>query len=285
MKLSIITINLNNYDGLKRTMQSVVGQSFRDFEWIVVDGGSTDGSKELLEEYSESITKWISEPDKGIYNAMNKGIRMAEGEYLLFLNSGDSLLNETVLEDVIPYLNEADCLVGNISDSNLGNITHVDNNSLQPGSLLYNLINYSLPHQGTFFRSSIFEQYGLYREDFTIVSDWIFFVDTLLLGRASLKYIPVIVSLFDGNGISRVNPQKRISERNRYMKERPLLLLIRDLLDFHLKNYEIIDALESNKLVYFLFRIYFYFKRKFQKKRNKSRILSRYNPPNDFPMK
>lgn len=78
MKLSIITINYNNYDGLKRTMDSVFFQTFKDFEWIVVDGGSTDGSKDLLSSHGLEISQWVSEADSGIYNAMNKGIRMSQ---------------------------------------------------------------------------------------------------------------------------------------------------------------------------------------------------------------
>ena len=103
MKLSIITVNLNNRDGLQKTIDSVICQTFRDFEWIVIDGGSTDGSKELIEQYADHFAYWVSEPDKGIYNAMNKGIKVAKGEYLQFLNSGDSLWNETTLQGVVPF--------------------------------------------------------------------------------------------------------------------------------------------------------------------------------------
>ena len=98
MKLSIITINYNNLAGLQKTIESVVSQTFRDFEWIVIDGGSVDGSRELIERYANSFSYWVSEPDKGIYNAMNKGIVVAKGDYLLFLNSGDWLCDEMALE-------------------------------------------------------------------------------------------------------------------------------------------------------------------------------------------
>ena len=97
-KLSIITVNLNNREGLRKTAESVVSQTYKDYEWIVIDGGSTDGSKELIEQYAEHISYWVSEPDKGIYNAMNKGIRQAHGEYFLFLNSGDSLCDDDIVE-------------------------------------------------------------------------------------------------------------------------------------------------------------------------------------------
>ena len=99
-QLSIITINYNNLAGLQKTFESVFNQTFQDFEYIVIDGGSTDGSKELIEQYHDKIDYWVSEPDSGIYNAMNKGIVRANGEYLQFLNSGDSLLGENILKNV-----------------------------------------------------------------------------------------------------------------------------------------------------------------------------------------
>ena len=97
MKLSIITVNLNNRDGLKKTIDSVISQTFKDFEWIVIDGGSTDGSRELIEQYVNHFAYWVSEPDKGVYNAMNKGVKKAKGEYLQFLNSGDWLRDENTV--------------------------------------------------------------------------------------------------------------------------------------------------------------------------------------------
>jgi len=96
--LSIITVNLNDVEGLKKTMTSVLEQTWQEFEYIVIDGGSTDGSKEYIESFSDKISVWVSEPDAGIYNGMNKGIKVANGEYLLFLNSGDHLFDNRVLD-------------------------------------------------------------------------------------------------------------------------------------------------------------------------------------------
>ena len=102
MKISIITINWNNNEGLKRTLESVVSQTSREYEYIVVDGASTDGSVETIVRYANhSILRWVSEPDGGIYNAMNKGIRMATGEYVMMLNSGDWFVGEGVLEALL----------------------------------------------------------------------------------------------------------------------------------------------------------------------------------------
>jgi glycosyltransferase involved in cell wall biosynthesis len=106
-KLSIITINYNNSIGLKKTIESVVSQSCSEFEFIVIDGGSQDVSKEIIELHQSKINYWVSEKDKGIYHAMNKGIRASSGEYILFLNSGDVLLDDVeILNKVVLNLNQ-----------------------------------------------------------------------------------------------------------------------------------------------------------------------------------
>ena len=112
MKFSIITVNFNNKEGLHNTIKSVINQTFRDFEYIVIDGGSTDGSIDILKKYDKYINYWISEKDSGIYNAMNKGISKANGEYLNFMNSGDCFYALDVLEKVSKYGYTSDFIVG-----------------------------------------------------------------------------------------------------------------------------------------------------------------------------
>lgn len=104
MKLSIITINFNNEKGLKKTLESVSIQTYKNFEFIIIDGGSTDNSVNIIKEYQPIITYWLSEPDKGIYNAMNKGIAQAHGEYCIFMNSGDTFYDASTIEKSLPYL-------------------------------------------------------------------------------------------------------------------------------------------------------------------------------------
>ena len=114
MKLSIITINFNNRNGLEKTIESVTSQTCKDFEWIIIDGGSTDGSRELVEKKQKYITYWCSEPDSGIYNAMNKGIKKAKGDYCFFLNSGDRLHDKDVMMNVLGELDGTDFVSGNV---------------------------------------------------------------------------------------------------------------------------------------------------------------------------
>ena len=122
MKLSIITINYNDATGLKKTLDSVAKQTSCNFEHIIIDGASTDGSVEIIREYESTLAsslsplasnlKWLSELDKGIYNAMNKGIKMATGDYLLFLNSGDCLVDDEVVEHFVLCDNREDIISG-----------------------------------------------------------------------------------------------------------------------------------------------------------------------------
>ena len=100
MKVSIITISYNNLEGLKKTYDSISRQTFCDYEWIVIDGGSVDGTKAVLKEHEHELSFWCSEPDKGVYNAQNKGTEHANGEYCIYMNSGDSFFADDTLEKI-----------------------------------------------------------------------------------------------------------------------------------------------------------------------------------------
>jgi glycosyltransferase involved in cell wall biosynthesis len=205
-KLSVITINLNNFDGLKRTIGSVISQSFRDYEFLVIDGGSTDGSRDIINQYTDKITWSISEPDAGIYNAMNKGIRRAKGEYCLFLNSGDWLANDIVLQRVFSGPQEADVISGDIAFYDTAKQS-VKWFVPSPEELTANtLFNGTLPHQASFIKRKLFDRYGLYNENLKIASDWLFFVETLLEHNVTYKHYNGLVAYFNMDGIS-CNPE------------------------------------------------------------------------------
>ena len=196
MKLSIITINYNNKEGLQRTIDSVIGQTWHDFEWIIIDGGSKDGSKELIEQYQQYFAYWCSEPDKGVYNAMNKGIKHAQGEYLLFLNSGDTLYDEHVLQNVDDLHSDADIISGQVE--------RMDNHQLlrkYDKSILMQLYNDTLNHQGTFIKRALFDSLK-YDETLKIVSDWKFWVEAIIIRGATIKIIQIIVAKQDMFGVS-----------------------------------------------------------------------------------
>ncbi len=196
MKLSIITINYNNKVGLQKTIDSVVCQAWTEFEWIVIDGGSTDGSKELIEQYQQHFAYWCSEPDKGVYNAMNKGIDHAKGEYLLFLNSGDALYDKDVLQSVDDLKLDADIISGQVE--------RMDNQQplrVYDESIMMQLFLDTLNHQGTFIRRTLFDNLR-YDENYKIVSDWKFWLEAIICQNASVEVISLFVARQDVTGVS-----------------------------------------------------------------------------------
>lgn len=210
-KLTIITINLNNLEGLERTYNSVTSQTFKEFEYIIIDGGSDDGSLELIKSNSKKIDYWISEPDTGIYNAMNKGIKKANGEYLLFLNSGDEFYNSNVLKENIHQLHKEDIVYFNLcqSDDTQKNICSY------PENLDYRtFIEGSIGHPSTFIKKSLFDKYGFYDESFKIVSDWKFFFELIINYKVSSRKVDKVLSVFYKDGISNLNSELLKKERN-----------------------------------------------------------------------
>ncbi|SHL54250.1 glycosyltransferase family 2 protein [Flavobacterium xanthum] len=205
-KISIITINYNNLEGLKRTIESVAQQTWAAFEYIVIDGGSTDGSKAYIEAQSENVDYWVSEPDKGIYNAMNKGILKASGNYLLFLNSGDHFYSDTVLEEYHNRVANYDLIYFNLKV--IG-----DNNTFlkkYPDQLSFSYFtNDTLPHPATFIKASLFTKIGMYDESFKIVSDWKFFMESICKFNCSYIRVDETLATFYLDGLSSV-PQNKV---------------------------------------------------------------------------
>jgi glycosyltransferase involved in cell wall biosynthesis len=198
-KLSIITVNLNNATGLEKTMQSVFAQTFTDYEYIIIDGGSSDGSVEQIKKQENKLVYWISEKDKGVYSAMNKGIVKATGDYLLFLNSGDTLYTEQSLSHFFKHSNQEDIVYGDVYVIEKGREwikTYPD--KLSFGFFLRD----SLHHQSSIIKKSVFEKTGLYDEDLKIVSDWKVSMNAICIDRVSYKHIDCCISTFPRDGFS-----------------------------------------------------------------------------------
>lgn len=225
-KISIITINYNNCLGLRKTLQSVSSQTYKDYEYIVVDGASTDGSQEEMAQFKDIITHPISEKDSGIYNAMNKGIALAKGEYCLFLNSGDYLGDEKVLQMVAPFLDGAHFVSGNtvcvpspIENSQQAKRHQLTRLWCSPRKLtVYYMLTAALSHQSTFIKTSLLKDRP-YREDLRIASDWEQMLYEIILKDASYKSIPVTVSVFSMDGISSTNLELSNKERSQVLSE------------------------------------------------------------------
>lgn len=206
MKYSIITINYNNRDGLERTIKSVINQTYQDFEYIIIDGGSTDGSVDVIKKYADKIDYWVSEPDKGIYNAMNKGILQAHGEYLNFMNSGDCFYNDEVLENLLEILHY-DIILGK---------AYTNQMIISPKApiTLNNLCIYGFNHQASFFIKELFID-SLYDENYKLLSDWKFIVEKLIFEQRTNIIVDKFIVNYDLTGISSQNME--IAQKEQYV--------------------------------------------------------------------
>ena len=224
MKLSIVTINYNDAVGVQSTLQSVSTQTCKTIEHIIIDGGSTDGSRAVIEEYANKASYtvlWVSEPDKGIYNAMNKGLRMATGDYIQILNSGDTLANNNVVERMLAALKEEDfpeILYGNMMKSFPdGRLIRDRGYAGNPPTML-GFIRGTLNHDPVYIRKSLFEKFGYYHEDLPITADWRWYVEAIPFGGIIPVYADIDVTVFDMTGVSETQIEKREKERDEELK-------------------------------------------------------------------
>lgn len=230
LTLSIITINFNDAAGLEKTISSVVAQKFKDYEFIVIDGGSTDGSAEILNKYKDNITFSVSEKDNGIYNAQNKGIDKATGKYCLFLNSGDFLVDQGVLEKVFAQKYTADIVYGDMQIDFGSNITY----GKMPDKISFNqMLTDTLWHPVSFIKRELFSKHGGYDESFKITGDYDFFFRTIIMSNVSTQHIPIDISVYNVNGLSSqpefksIEKEERIKVLNKYLPH----LLVQYLLE------------------------------------------------------
>ena len=288
MKLSIITINYNNAEGLRKTLASVAAQTYTDIEHIIVDGGSTDGSVEIIREYVSANgahgggsqtsqtgqtgrtkvchqIRWISEPDKGIYNAMNKGIRMATGEYIEILNSGDILFDSQVTQRMIEHLDQTNAERKESIGILYGNMIKVNAQGKvvgKSGYTEYSLRQFyssTLNHDCAYIRRDLFEEYGLYDENLKIVSDWKWYLQAIGLGRVKPEYVDIDVTIFDDGGISETNLALRNAERRKVLEELlpPAVLWDYDTHAFEMEQMKRLRRWHLYPLVYFIERVCF----------------------------
>ena len=305
MKLSIITINYNNVEGLKKTLASVAAQTYRNIEHIIIDGGSTDGSVGVIKEYVRNVERmnelmsegihvvWLSEPDKGIYNAMNKGIEIAMGrsvvndnhtsnithhtsqeslcDYVQILNSGDLLAAPDVTERMMAALDSLNAQRSTLNENGspailYGNMLKKD---FTTGKIIgksreveYSLRQYyssTMNHDCCYFRRNLFDIFGLYDENLKIVSDWKWFLQAIGLGHVKPVYVNIDVTIFDVSGISETNLALRNQERRQVLKELlpPAILADYDAHAFEIEQMNRLRRRHLYGLVYFIERVLF----------------------------
>ena len=307
MKLSIITINYNNAEGLRKTLASVAAQTYPNIEHIIVDGASTDGSVDVIREYENQLNithstihlLWSSESDNGIYNAMNKGIEIALGkrvvnddhtsnpiaqspnrpiasnDYIQILNSGDLLADADVTDKMVRQLSQYNEFVGILygnmikeyPNGNRVNDTCLGREKSKVISLsikgvewtMYDFIKGTINHDPTYIHRSLYEKYVLYDDSLKIVSDWKWFIQSVVVGGENVHYIPMNVTIFDMTGISETNLNFREDERRQELDKMFPKAIMSDYYNYHfpLTQYKRLKKHKVWKLVYFLERILF----------------------------
>lgn len=223
LRFSIVTINLNNRAGLEKTIQSVIEQECVDYEYIIIDGGSSDGSTEIIREYQNSISYWVSERDAGIYNAMNKGLKQARGEYVCFLNSGDYFHSPQVLEDIHRKGTVADVICGRVIT--VGNQTPQASLPWKNATLYFIIKNFC--HQAAFMKTRLCRKYQ-FDETYKICADRKMLLLLLFHESATFKLINEFIAYFDTTGISHTAITTILEENTRSLKETLPTVILND---------------------------------------------------------
>lgn len=232
---SIITVNYNNKIGLARTIASVVSQTYKGYELIIIDGFSSDGSQEIIGSNKEYVHYWVSEKDNGVYDAMNKGIARASGKYLFFLNSGDVFASSSVLKILseVSEVNDSDILYGNFiyGDSLIKYRSRLS---------LYYVMNQVICHQVQFIKKQLFDMGGMYDLSYPITADHCKIMLFLVKYNATYSHVPIPVTIVEQPGISGVSIANNQDERRRFMQaEFPIL---------H-EDYTLLKRYEKNNLI------------------------------------
>jgi glycosyltransferase involved in cell wall biosynthesis len=253
MIFSIITVNYNDALGLERTISSVVSQDFLEIEYLIIDGGSTDASLKVIENNAHKISYWVSEPDNGIYHAMNKGIRQATGRYLMFLNSGDCLSTKNVLQECYAAIltnPNTDILYG---DVNVLGISGKEGSTRwsYPAELGISFFKrYTINHQASLIRSELFKELGLYPEQYKVASDYFIFLQSMLHDKKYMHINSILVN-YDATGVSASENYKNYIAEMEIIWSKIVPLWSQELV----RDYEVISNLVNSRIV--KFAIYF----------------------------
>lgn len=193
MKISVITVCFNAEKTIEETILSVTNQTYENTEFIIIDGKSTDNTLSIIQKYNKRIATVISEPDKGIYDAMNKGMRLATGDFVIFLGADDHFISFDTLKNVAPYLKERNTIY-------YGNVFRPIGNDLYCGKFnKYKLAIKNIPHQGMFFPKEVYKNYP-YLTKYKIFSDY--YNNIILFKKHPFKYINQTIAFFNNTGVS-----------------------------------------------------------------------------------
>ena len=255
VNVSIITVNFNNSKGLEKTINSVREQRYEDVEFIVIDGLSTDNSKSIILKNQDIISYWVSEKDKGIYDAMNKGIIASHGSYILFLNSGDYLVNKNTLLNIFSEGCSEDLVIGRQlfinSKGKVGRSPKLHNREF---NITY-FLSSTIPHQATFIKRALFEKIGYYDITYKVSADWVFWVKAIVENCCSVRIINKNISYMEEGGVSS-NMDKCYVDMSRYMDEclRKGIITWNDIFEYSIKG-RMQEYNQRNKLLYLFNKI------------------------------
>ncbi|MBP5482215.1 MAG: glycosyltransferase [Paludibacteraceae bacterium] len=217
--ISIVTIVFNGKDGIEKTIKSVLSQTYKNIEYIIIDGASTDGTLDIIQRYKPNLTKLISERDSGIYNAMNKGLALAKGDYIYFANSGDLIADDDVIRKV------AEAIVANDKWPDLvyGCYQELNNNVVGPiipcRNHKWSWYGMFASHQSVFCKKEVIDEHNIiFDESYKIAADYKFLL-TIVKHSHSFLQLPFSISLFDVSGVSSTNQDKGLYEADRARKE------------------------------------------------------------------
>ncbi|BAS67697.1 MAG: glycosyltransferase [Gammaproteobacteria bacterium] len=213
-KISIITVVFNDADGLLKTIKSVVNQTYSNIEYIIIDGGSTDGTVDIIKKYEDKITHWVSEPDAGIYDAMNKGIDLVSGQWINFINAGDNFFDTSIVGKVVPLLDNDMWVVYGDTVLDYGAYTSLRIN-LDLSNMYYGQV---LGHQSS-FTNAIYQKKNPFSLEYKIAGDYDFFLKAYIENKNKFKRISLIISIFSMNGVSSNNEVSSTLERIKILKK------------------------------------------------------------------
>lgn len=217
--VSIITVCYNEKN-IENTCKSIVSQSFNDYEWIVVDGGSTDGTVDILNEYKSHMALLVSEKDKGIYDGMNKGIKVAKGKWVIFMNGGDCFYEKDSLKKIFSHGYNEDIIFAD-GINNVYNTKHPLPINKKGKIILYKFFtDSSLCHQATFIKRELFDKIGLYDLSYKIIADHCFNYIAIRYFNVKYRYVPEVVALIDITGASMKNRRELNNELEKLKREK-----------------------------------------------------------------
>jgi len=219
--VSVITVCYNERPRIADTLSSIVEQTYRPLELIVIDGGSSDGTLDIIQRYKENITVLISGKDQGIYDAMNKGIELARGEFILFMNGGDKFYSSDVLSNIFSNDIREDIIYGDVAAVFESGSVRVSRSPVKLGIMFFT--HYNISHQATIYRAALLKNRGGFSLDYKILSDYEFLVSSVIVDRCSTRYVRQIISYFYKDGISSRDDMRLIRQRERVAIQKMLL--------------------------------------------------------------